>query len=1019
MKKDKGFSIKSKSTAYKKSKAAGKVKGDSDAGSGAGAGEAASTAKRKRTPKAAQRGGKDAKASKKEGEASKKEGDAGTTDRDAAGSAAAAGLSKQQKRKRKRQELKAAKKKTARASATEAADAAAADAEAALPDASEFEAWSRFDLHPHLLNAIRRHGFKTPTPVQEAAIPGALHGARDVVGIAETGSGKTLAYGLPIVQTLMQRRAAKGMGVLKAEATKDAPQWESLPALILCPTRELVVQVAMHLRTLTESTLIRVGVIVGGLATQKQERVLRSRPDVIVATPGRLWDLISGGQEYLQRLSRLQFLVLDEADRLMEAGSYPTLDDILKSIRPNEASLAEEVGATYAVATPAGADDADAVADGSGAAVASPAPTYPRQTLLFSATLGMATESDVNAATQALIGLRASQARQRAAEKARAEFGTTKGARKARQAARRAGLHMDEDALDDIATVVEKAVAAAVQVATGHRARKRAAADVRKMSPLEMLRVRTGAVGSPVVVEVVKKGGAGGGGAGGVDAAGGSDDDGSDGGAGRVAKVEGASRAEGLEGGDSSVTLPPGLALAQIKCVEEERDQWLYYFLLRYPGRTLIFVNTISMVRSLTALLTELQLPVSAIHAQMQQKQRLRNLERFKKDDNGVLVATDVAARGLDIPMVSYVVHYHLPEKVETFVHRSGRTARAMGEGLALCFVSPQDQKKHSRITFTLGMPEGFEEMPLDRRYERKLVQRLSLARKLSVKVGEATKQQRQRSWLLQAAKDADLVLDDDMARELGEDVVAASKSRGKREEDRTRADQERAKQRRTRKQLGALLRQPLLPRGTSLRFVTHNPLLNQAPHALEPFMVRPTKDGEEDADASTAAGAGAGDEAAKGSESDGGDSDGDESSVFSAPPGGMVDDGGSVDSEEYRREAMMSGDLDAEGSSDSDSDGDGADSDGSDSSSSSDGVRGSDDDRRAAPRQKRRRVVSSNKSVPVRSTVLPSGARGGPKKSRAPMLVGGDALADVKSRKAARRKRRSAAAAAGAKRRR
>ena len=112
----------------------------------------------------------------------------------------------------------------------------------------------------------------------------------------------------------------------------------------------------------------------------------------------------------------------------------------------------------------------------------------------------------------------------------------------------------------------------------------------------------------------------------------------------------------------------------------------------QYPGRTLVFVNTISALRKLSAVLTTLRLPVHQLHANMQQRQRLKHLERFRDDPRAVLVATDVAARGLDIPDVRYVVHYHLPKAPAAFVHRSGRTARGSSEGLALALVVPREQ---------------------------------------------------------------------------------------------------------------------------------------------------------------------------------------------------------------------------------------------------------------------------------------------------------------------------------------
>lgn len=95
-----------------------------------------------------------------------------------------------------------------------------------------------------------------------------------------------------------------------------------------------------------------------------------------------------------------------------------------------------------------------------------------------------------------------------------------------------------------------------------------------------------------------------------------------------------------------------------------------------------------------------------ALHANMMQKQRLKNLERFTKDDNGLLIATDVAARGLDIPRVQHVIHYQVPRTSENYVHRSGRTARANQNGITVMFMDPGEVKSYLKLCKTLDRSE-------------------------------------------------------------------------------------------------------------------------------------------------------------------------------------------------------------------------------------------------------------------------------------------------------------------------
>lgn len=132
---------------------------------------------------------------------------------------------------------------------------------------------------------------------------------------------------------------------------------------------------------------------------------------------------------------------------------------------------------------------------------------------------------------------------------------------------------------------------------------------------------------------------------------------------------------------------------ARIECSEESRDEKLYELLARTSGRSLVFVNAISAARRLSSLLKALGLPVTALHGGQQQRARLRSLDAFKRASDGVLVATDVAARGLDVPNVDLVAHYQLPASLDAYVHRSGRTARGAegAEGLAVALVTPAD----------------------------------------------------------------------------------------------------------------------------------------------------------------------------------------------------------------------------------------------------------------------------------------------------------------------------------------
>jgi ATP-dependent RNA helicase RhlE len=172
-------------------------------------------------------------------------------------------------------------------------------------------------LHPSLLAGIKELGFARPTPIQADAVPPALAG-RDVLACAMTGSGKTAAFGLPILHRLID----KPRGITRA--------------LILTPTRELAAQIVEDLQDLAVHTPVTAAPVFGGVGMGPQEHAFRSGVDIIVATPGRLLDHFS--QPYA-RLSRLEILVLDEADRMLDMGFLPEIRKILRHLPARRQTL--------------------------------------------------------------------------------------------------------------------------------------------------------------------------------------------------------------------------------------------------------------------------------------------------------------------------------------------------------------------------------------------------------------------------------------------------------------------------------------------------------------------------------------------------------------------------------------------------------------------------------------------------------------------------------------------------------
>ena len=170
--------------------------------------------------------------------------------------------------------------------------------------------FDQLNLQPALLRAIRELGFTEPTPVQAAAIPPALEG-KDILASAATGSGKSAAFGLPLIDALAQLPRGKTR------------------ALILAPTRELAAQIAEHLQALAKHTKVSVAAVFGGVSFGAQAAAFKRGTDIIVATPGRLLDHAGQGTA---RFDDIAYLVLDEADRMLDMGFLPTVRRILKML---------------------------------------------------------------------------------------------------------------------------------------------------------------------------------------------------------------------------------------------------------------------------------------------------------------------------------------------------------------------------------------------------------------------------------------------------------------------------------------------------------------------------------------------------------------------------------------------------------------------------------------------------------------------------------------------------------------
>ncbi|KAM3670428.1 ATP-dependent RNA helicase DDX24 [Ammospiza maritima maritima] len=530
---------------------------------------------------------------------------------------------------------------------------------------ADVSAWKDLFVPEPVLQALSSLGFSAPTPIQALALPSAIRDNMDVLGAAETGSGKTLAFAIPMIHSVLQWQKSNNSTTRNDSVSKeshqhhDEPRWENedeaekrthqqaedsgdeddasfttgcvkvlenvefdsndetltvgsnknrpLLGLVLTPTRELAVQVKHHIDAVAKFTGIKTAILVGGMAAQKQERVLNRKPEIVIATPGRLWELVKERHPHLSNLRQLRCLVIDEADRMVEKGHFLELSQLLEILNDSQYNPR-------------------------------------RQTFVFSATL----------------------------------------------------------------TLVHQTPARVLQ--------KKNAKKMDKKTKLELLMEKVGIKGKPKVIDLTRK----------------------------EATVE-------------------TLTETRIHCNTNEKDYYLYYFLLQYPGRTMVFANSIDCVKRLSSLLTILNCDPLPLHANMHQKQRLKNLERFAERESCVLLTTDVAARGLDIPNVQHVIHYQVPRTSELYVHRSGRTARAAHQGLSLLLIGPEDLINFRKIYKTLEKSEELPFFPVDAKCMTSIKERMNLARQIEKAEFFNSRAKQHNSWLQQAAEALEMDLDDDM----------------------------------------------------------------------------------------------------------------------------------------------------------------------------------------------------------------------------------------------------------------
>eukprot|EP00581_Thalassiosira_minuscula_P028551 CAMPEP_0183749982 /NCGR_PEP_ID=MMETSP0739-20130205/727_1 /TAXON_ID=385413 /ORGANISM="Thalassiosira miniscula, Strain CCMP1093" /LENGTH=1043 /DNA_ID=CAMNT_0025985887 /DNA_START=14 /DNA_END=3145 /DNA_ORIENTATION=+ len=615
-------------------------------------------------------------------------------------------------------------------------------------------------LHPTLSAGLHSLNYAHPTPIQSATLPAAILGRRDIVGAAPTGSGKTLSYGLPILQCLLDERdAASAASDEENDRQSSSPQQQQpLQALILTPTRELAIQVTKELQRVC-CNAIKIGTIVGGFAEVKQRRTLeKMRPPILVGTPGRLWELMSSKEyTHLNNLTQLRFLIIDEADRLIKQGSFPQLQQIFDVINRANPPPPEEDSEDESESDDEDEDRLESLRGVRGEA----------RVVMLDDSILAAIEKERNK------GLGGKGNVPKPMEMDDDEFEEQQ-----QELLMNTEDSDNEDEEEEIPPVHRQTFVYSATLTlppSMHHLIKKDHAMKNKMSkkkkkgkgkqPMtvdgaiaEILDV-AGARGETKIVDLSNTTA--------PNKASGTNKKDAD-------KEDGKKSKKNKSSSEGLVTrLPAGLSLGEIRCAQRHKDSHLYAYLVTTrqgsSGPSLVFCNSIAAVRRVGDTLKTLGLPVKMLHAQMQQKARLGALESLRKSNSrSIVVASDVAARGLDIPSVTTVIHYDVARVVDTFIHRAGRTARGVGEkavGTSVSLVAPAEEREHHTICESvLGTgSKSLESMHIDGRLLSEAQERVALATKIVSCNDVESQANRKNKWLQDAARDAGLEVDEDM----------------------------------------------------------------------------------------------------------------------------------------------------------------------------------------------------------------------------------------------------------------
>ena len=605
--------------------------------------------------------------------------------------------------------------------------------------------WSQYNLNLDLNKEIFSL-FKTPTEIQKRVLI-YTNAKVDLIVQARTGEGKTLCYLIPILNYIYNFY----------ERSPNMIKKISPVSLILVPTHELGIQVKNHIENIIKDTKtnkitynISIVNVLGGFAKPKQLKILNKKnPEIIIATPGRLWEIIENEESHLlENINYLKFLVIDEADRMTQTGHFLELKNIIQHIynrieikdNTNEEknNVKDKINnINIGISKEDDLEENKKLAELLGTNINNIETIDPMDLIDDNVELDIdkieneedkdddeEKETTREKNNKSNINIRKIKKKKKKENEEKIQFKNKVGMRTILCSATIDSIHKFKDRKNTI----NKKDKNKNNLLQEQKQFQNLIKNIKFYNKLIYIKLKSGINLLEKEEDILKR------------------------------KLKGETI---LEENQPSI-LPSKMEIECYKCESSIKDYYLYFILKEnIMSKIIIFTNSISQTKKLYSIFNYFnEFKCSILHSKMSQNIRMKNYDKFKNNKNAILFCTDIGARGLDIPFVDLVIHYHIPLKTETFIHRSGRTARANNNGKVTSLISEKEFNLYKNIMIDLHYKQ-FSMKTIDLNQIEKIKSLFEFAKQIERDNYKIQKENKEKQWYDINAKKLDIIYDD------------------------------------------------------------------------------------------------------------------------------------------------------------------------------------------------------------------------------------------------------------------